>query len=91
MLAGGTSVFRGGGRELLAGGTSVFGGGGRELLAGGGRWVLEGGGTRVPLSGGGGSARAAARLAKTSVEMTFSCILCCFCNIEHWGVWGLFE
>jgi hypothetical protein len=66
------------------GGTPVFGGGGRGFEGGGGR-VFGGGGTRVPLSGGGGSARAAARLTKTSVEMTFSCILCLFCNIQDWG------
>ena len=70
---------------VLAGGNSVLGGGGSGVVVGGGSGVLGGGGTRFPLSGGGGSAMAAARLAKTRVEMTFNCILffCCCCCIEH--------
>ena len=66
---------------ILVGGIPTFGGGRGELV-GGGRKVL-GGGTGVPFSGGGGSTMAAARLAKTSVEMTFNCILCFFV-VEHW-------
>ena len=70
---------------VLAGGNSVLGGGGSGVVVGGGSGVLGGGGTRFPLSGGGGSAMAAARLAKTSVEMTFNCIFffCCS-SIDYW-------
>jgi hypothetical protein len=67
-----TGVSDWGGTGVLAG--KVLAGGGGYVL-GGGRGLSTGGRTTAPLSGVGGSARAAARLAKTRVEMTFSCIL----------------